>query len=48
MVCGSPLAFDLAEGTGSYSPTDGPWGTPGQEAVFSFTPDANGSYAISV
>ena len=48
MVCGSPLSFDLADGAGSYNPTDGPWGTPGNEAVFSFTPDVNGSYAISV
>ena len=48
LACGSPLSFVLADGSGSYSPVDGPWGTPGQEAVFSFTPDENGSYAISV
>ena len=48
LECGSPLSYNLASGAGSYSPTDGPWGTPGNEAVFSYTPEANGSYAISV
>ena len=46
--CGTPLPFNLASGAGSYNPVDGPWGTPGNEAVYSFTPETNGSYAISV
>jgi len=45
--CGSSASFSLSAGNGSWNPP-GPWGTPGQEQVFSFTPSISGAYPIQV
>jgi hypothetical protein len=44
MACGSSETFNLS-GTGSWNP-GGPYGTPGEEAVFSFTPTITSDYDI--
>lgn len=44
--CGSSASFNLSGG-GAWNPP-GPWGTPGEEAVFSFTPSVSGAYPIQV
>ena len=44
--CGSGASFSLSGG-GAWNPP-GPWGTPGEEAVFSFTPAISGAYPIQV
>ena len=46
LTCGSVGTFDLSD-TGAWNPP-GPWGTPGEEQVFSFTPTVSGSHQISV
>ena len=45
--CGSAASFNLSTGNGAWNPP-GPWGTPGREAVFSFTPTISGAYPIQV
>ena len=45
--CGSSASFNLTSGNGAWNPP-GPWGTPGKEAVFSFTPTISGAYPIQV
>jgi hypothetical protein len=45
--CGSAASFNLSAGNGAWNPP-GPWGTPGNEAVFSFTPTISGAYPITV
>ncbi|MDC0460529.1 T9SS type A sorting domain-containing protein, partial [Crocinitomicaceae bacterium] len=45
--CGSSASFSLSAGNGAWNPP-GPWGTPGQEQVFSFTPSISGAYPIQV
>ena len=47
LTCGSSSNFSLPSAAGSWNPT-GPWGTPGSEAVFSFTPLTSGSYTITI
>jgi len=44
--CGNSESFSLS-GTGAWNPP-GPWGTPGEEAVFSYTPPVSGAYPITV
>jgi len=44
--CGSGASFSLS-GTGAWNPP-GPWGTPGEEQVYSFTPTISGAYPIVV
>lgn len=44
--CGQSASFSLS-GSGAWNPP-GPWGTPGEEAVFSFTPTVSGAYPIEV
>ena len=45
-TCGSTGTFSLS-GSGAWNPP-GPWGTPGEEQVFSFTATVSGSHAITV
>ncbi len=47
LTCGTASSFSLASGNGAWNP-GGPWGTPGNEKVFSYTPTASGSYDITV
>ncbi len=48
LTCGVASSFSLASGAGSFNPPSGPWGTPGNEAVFTYTPTATGSYTIAI
>jgi hypothetical protein len=48
LSCGTTGSFSLSSGSGSWNPTSGPWGTPGKEKVFSFTPALSGSHSIAV
>jgi len=45
--CGSSYNYSLASGAGAWNPP-GPWGTPGNEDVFSYTPTTSGSHDITV
>lgn len=45
--CGTNTAFALSSGNGAWNPP-GPWGTPGNEEVFEFTPENTGNYTITV
>ena len=47
LTCGSSANFSLSAGNGSWNPP-GPWGTPGNEAVFEYTAPFTGPYDISV
>ncbi len=44
--CGLPETYNLS-GSGSWNPP-GPWGTPGEESVYSFTPAVSGDYDVIV
>ena len=44
--CGSSYSYSLS-GNGAWNPP-GPWGTPGEEQVFSYTPSVSGTYDISI
>ena len=46
-ACGTSASYSLASGNGAWNPA-GPWGTPGNEAVFSYTPPTSGAYDIQV
>ena len=48
MTCGVDYSYDLGTGNGAWDPPSGPWGTPGQEQVFTYTPSFTGSYLLSV
>ncbi len=48
LTCGVASSFSLASGAGTFNPPSGPWGTPGNEAVFTYTPTATGSYTIAI
>ena len=45
--CGSSASFSLS-GSGAWNGLGGPWSTPGEEAVYSFTPAISGAYPIVV
>ena len=45
--CGSSASFSLSGG-GAWNGLGGPWSTPGEEAVYSFTPTISGAYPIVV
>ena len=45
--CGSSASFSLSGG-GAWNGLGGPWSTPGEEAVYSFTPAISGAYPIVV
>ena len=47
ITCGTSASYSLGSGNGAWSPP-GPWGTPGEEAVFSYTPAISGAYDIQV
>ena len=47
LTCAVASDFNLGTGNGAWNPS-GPWGTPGQEQVFSYTPSYTGAYTISV
>jgi hypothetical protein len=47
LVCGTNSNYTLPSGSGSWNPP-GPWGTPGNEQVYSYTPAITGSYDIQV
>ena len=44
MTCDLTYNWVTGAGAGSYNPPSGPWGTPGQEVAFSYTPEVDGSY----
>jgi len=46
LQCDVDQAFNL-QGSGAWYP-DGPWDTPGQEAVFSVTPELSGLHTLSI
>ncbi|MCB9323050.1 MAG: HYR domain-containing protein [Lewinellaceae bacterium] len=48
LSCGDATNFSLAGGTGSWNNLGGPYSTPGNEQVFSFTAPTTGSYDIAV
>ena len=47
LTCGSTGSFSLS-GSGAWNGLGGPWSTPGEEQVFSFTPTLSGSHSIAV
>ena len=47
LTCGVNSSYSLGSGAGAWNPT-GPWGTPGNEAVFSYTPSVSGAYDIAI
>jgi hypothetical protein len=47
LTCGVNTSFTLPSGNGAWNPP-GPWGTPGKEKVFSYTPTISQSYQITV
>lgn len=48
LTCDQSSSYDLGSGNGTWDPSSGPWGTPGQEKVFSYTPQISGFYDITV
>lgn len=48
LSCGSSQSYTLASGNGAWNPSSGPWGTPGKEQVYSFTPTISGTHQINV
>jgi hypothetical protein len=48
LTCGTASSFSLTAGTGAWNSYGGPFGVPGKEKVYSFTPTITGSYAITV
>ena len=47
LTCGSTGSFSL-NGSGVWDNLGGPWGTPGEEAVYSFTAATTGTHTISL
>jgi hypothetical protein len=47
LVCGETSYATLGSGSGAWNPP-GPWGTPGKEKVFSYTPTFSGAYDVAV
>jgi hypothetical protein len=47
LSCGQSSSYSLGSGSGAWNPP-GPWGTPGNEEVFEFTPVTSGNYPISL
>ena len=45
--CGNSFNYSLPAGNGAWNPP-GPWGTPGNEEVFSYTPTVSGAYPVTV
>ncbi len=45
VTCDSPTSYALS-GAGLWNPP-GPWGTPGDEQIFTFTPSTSGNYTIT-
>lgn len=48
LTCELSSTYTLPSATGVLNPTTGPWGTPGSEAIFSFTPITSGTFDIQV
>ena len=46
--CDQSASYSLPAGTGAWNGLGGPWSTPGNEAVFSYTAPITGSYPITV
>ena len=46
--CDQSASYSLSAGTGAWNGLGGPWSTPGNEAVFSYTAPITGSYPITV
>ncbi len=46
--CDQSASYSLSAGTGAWNNLGGPWSTPGNEAVFSYTAPITGSYPITV
>ena len=47
LTCDQSESYSLSSGAGAWNPP-GPWGTPGNESVFSYTPSISGAYDISM
>ena len=47
LTCGVTSSATLGSGNGAWNPP-GPWGTPGKEKVYSYTPGISGTYDIAV
>jgi hypothetical protein len=47
LTCDQSESYSLSSGSGTWNPP-GPWGTPGNESVFSYTPTISGSYDLTV
>lgn len=47
LTCGVNSSYSLGSGAGAWNPP-GPWGTPGNEAVFTYTPSVSGAYDIAI
>lgn len=47
LTCGVTSSANLSSGSGAWNPP-GPWGTPGNEKVFSYTAPSSGAYDIVV
>lgn len=47
LTCDQAASYSIGSGNGAWDPP-GPWGTPGKESVFEYTPQVSGSYDINV
>lgn len=47
LTCGSTGSFSLS-GSGAWNNLGGPWSTPGEEQVYSFTPTLTGTHIVQV
>ncbi|TNE70781.1 MAG: hypothetical protein EP333_09890, partial [Bacteroidetes bacterium] len=48
LTCDQNVSYALSSGNGAWDPSSGPYGTPGMEQVFSYTPQVSGNYDITV
>lgn len=48
LTCGTATNYTNAAGNGSWNSLGGPYGTPGTEQLFTYTPTTTGNYTISV
>lgn len=48
LTCGTATNYTNAAGNGAWNSLGGPYGTPGTEQLFTYTPTTTGNYTISV
>lgn len=48
LICGTAVNYSMAASSGAWNSYGGPYGVPGQEKIFSFTPTVSGSHNVTV